>query len=298
LISLKEIIDGIDNSNFILETEKGKFILTIFESRIDKNDLPFFINFKLHLAEKEIPCPCPILDNSGLIISDLKEKKSTIVTFLSGATLKPSQDGYYDNISINHCFEVGKILAKLHLAAQDFEVSRINDLGVNGWSALFSKFENLIESYQKNLRGEITENLNFLKSSWKHDLPTYAAHLDLFPDNVFFDKNANLSGVIDFYFAANDALIFDFAIVVNAWCFDEENNFLQNHFDETLRGYESVRKFSEPEKSFLKIALAGAAMRFLLTRLHDMFFTPKDSLVNIKNPQEYLAKLRFFKEQI
>ena len=135
LISLKEIIDGIDNSNFILETQKGKFILTIFESRIDKNDLPFFINLKLHLARKGIPCPRPIQDKRGSVISDLCGKKSAIVTFLSGATLKTRADGYYDSITPNHCFEVGKTLAQLHLAAMDFQMLRPNDLGIKGWSA-------------------------------------------------------------------------------------------------------------------------------------------------------------------
>jgi homoserine kinase type II len=291
LIDFKEIIEGIDNSNFILETEKGKFILTIFESRIDKNDLPFFINFKLHLAQKGICCPRPILDNSGSNTVDFKNKKSAIVTFLSGKNLR-------EKIEINHCFEVGKILAQLHEAAKNFQMSRENDLGANGFKPLFSKFHHLLENYQKNLREEILENLDFLKKSWRFDLPSAAAHLDLFPDNVFFDQEQKISGVIDFYFAANDALIYDFAIAVNAWCFDKKNNFNAEKFSAILRGYEEVRKFSETEKDFLKIALIGAAMRFLLTRLHDMFFTPENSIVKIKNPQEFLTRLRFFKSQI
>jgi homoserine kinase type II len=295
LIDFKEIIEGIDNTNFIIQTEKGKFILTIFESRIDKNALPFFINFKLHLAKKDICAPRPIYDNSGLVITDFADKKSTIVTFLSGAILPNRMDGYYDNITKTHCFEVGKTLAQLHLAATDFEMTRENELGNKGWRVLFSKFENLVEDYQKNLSGEILENLDFLEKGWKPNLPSAATHLDLFPDNVFFNEIGKVSGVIDFYFAANDALIYDFAIVVNAWCFDEKNNFDQQKFLELLAGYQSLRKFSESEKEFLNIALIGAAMRFLLTRLHDMFFTPKDSFVKVKNPQEYLAKLRFFR---
>ncbi len=298
LINFKEIIEGIDNSNFVLETQKGKFILTIFESRIDKNALPFFINLKLHLAENAVCCPRPILDNYGSAIVDLNGKKSAIVTFLSGATLKTRSDGYYDNIAPNHCFEVGKNLAKLHQAAADFKMSRPNELGINGWKALFSRFEDQVENYQKDLRAEISENLNFLESAWSHNLPSAASHLDLFPDNVFFDENSKLSGVIDFYFAATDALVYDFAIIVNAWCFDEKNNFSEEKFAEMLRGYEEVRKFLEAEKNFLKIALVGAAMRFLLTRLNDMFFTPKDALVKVKNPQEYLDKLRFFKKKL
>lgn len=284
-VDFKEILQGIDNSNFILITEKGKFILTIFESRINENDLPFFINFKLHLAQKGISCPRPILDNSGATIVDLKGKKSAIVTFLNGATLE-------QNITSHHCFEVGKILAKLHLAAADFKMSRKNDLGVQGFKPLFSKFEHLLENYQKNLREEILENLDFLDANWKPNLPSAATHLDLFPDNVFFDEQNKVSGVIDFYFAANDALIYDFAITMTAWC-DNEEKFLR-----LFQGYESVRKFLESEKDFLKIALVAASMRFLLTRLHDMFFTPKDSLVKIKDPQDFLKKLRFFRAQI
>jgi homoserine kinase type II len=295
LIDFKEIIEGIDNSNFIIITEKGKFILTIFEDRINKNELSFFINFKLHLAKKGICCPAPIPDKSGFTVVDLKGKKSVIVTFLSGATLQKCEDGYYDNISKKHCFEVGKVTAKLHEAARDFKIRRENDLGIKGFRPLFSKFEHLLENYQKNLQSEISEDLNFLEKSWNHDLPASSVHVDLFPDNVFFDKEQNVSGVIDFYFAAQDLLLYDFAIVANAWCFDEKNNFDKEKFTELMRGYEEVRKFSVDEKQFLNVALVAAAMRFLLTRLHDMFFTPKDSLVTIKDPQEYLMKLRFWR---
>ena len=298
LVDFKEIVEGIDNSNFILVTEKGKFILTIFENRINKNELPFFINFKLHLAEKGICCPRPLLDNAGSVIVDLKGRKSVIVTFLSGATLQKRDDGYYDNITKNHCFEIGKITAKLHEAAADFKMQRKNDLGVSGFYPLFSKFENLLENYQENLSAEILADSKFLESSWSSDFPSATVHADLFPDNVFFDEDQKVSGVIDFYFAANDLLIYDFAVIANAWCFDEKNNFSEEKFSELMRGYEWVRKFSVAEKNFLKTALVAAAMRFLLTRLHDMFFTPKDSLVKIKDPQEYLAKLRFFRSQI
>ncbi|MBM3579616.1 MAG: homoserine kinase [Alphaproteobacteria bacterium] len=274
LLSFKEILNGIDNSNFILETSEGKFILTIFESRLNENDLPFFINLKLHLAKKGICCPRPIPSNSGSAVVTLKGKKSVIVTFLNGKSA--------ERITPFHCFEVGKLLARLHLAAADFPMSRVNDLGINGFQFLFSRLKHLLE---KDLADEIQENLEFLESSWRHDLPTAPAHLDLFPDNVFFGENGEISGVIDFYFAANDSLIYDFAVAVNAW----------GGLSELIQGYESVRKFSSAEKDFLKIALAGSAMRFLLTRLHDQIFTPENSFVQIKDPQEYLEKLRNFR---
>lgn len=297
LVSFNEIIAGIDNSNFIINTKKGRFILTIFEKRIDKNDLPFFVNLKLHLAKKGILCPTPMPDNKGLLIVDLKEKKSAIVSFLSGKTLQPRTDGYYDNILPKHCGEVGFGLAKMHLAALDFDGFRENDLGKEGFRALFNKFSHLVENYQKNLTQEILQAINFVEKSWQDFLPKAATHLDLFPDNVFFDEKNNLSGVIDFYFAANDLLVYDFAIAVNAWCFDENNIFDEEKFLAMKNSYEKLRKFSSQEIDFLKIALVAAALRFLLTRLHDMFFTPKDSLVNIKNPQEYLAKLHYFRHK-
>lgn len=296
-VDFKEIIAGIDNSNFILQTSKQKYILTIFESRIQKDELPFFINFKTHLAQKSICCPKPILNKFGEAIVDFKGKKSAIVTFLSGKTLEPENNGYYKNITPKHCFEVAKTLAKLHVASSDFLQKRENDLGVFGFEKLFNKFAHLVENYQKGLTKEITQNINLVTNDWNSNLPSSVCHLDLFPDNVFFDENSNLSGVIDFYFSANDLLIYDLAIIVNAWCFDENNNFDKEKFSQMLKGYQEVREFIRDEKEFLKTALISASLRFLLTRLHDMFFTPKDSIVNIKNPQEYLAKLRYFTKE-
>jgi homoserine kinase type II len=304
LVDFKEIIAGIDNSNFIIDTKKGRYILTIFESRINKEELPFFINFKLHLANHGICCPRPILDNSQAAIIDLKGKKSSIVTFLKGSTLEPEKNGRYKMITSKHCFEVGKTLAKLHVASTSFKESRDNELGVKGFRKLFKKFEHLIDDYQKNLGGEILEVIDFLEAKYSKDilesildLPSFAIHADLFPDNVFFDENDNVCGVIDFYFAANDFLIYDFAIVVNAWSFDEDNNFIEEKFLQIVQGYNEIKKFSSDELKFLPIALIAAAMRFLLTRLHDMFFTPKDSLVKVKDPQEYLIKMRYFKSK-
>lgn len=297
LIEFKGILAGIDNSNFLITTSKGRFILTIFESRISIKDLPFFINLKLHLAKRGVCCPRPIKDQDGQIISDIKGKKSTIVSFLDGQSLQPRQDGYYDNIRAKHCFELGEITARMHLAAADFPIMRKNDLGTLSFRAFLSKFEHLLGDSQPHLKTEIIDGIDFLENSWNEDLQKSAIHADLFPDNVFFDSNQKLSGVIDFYFAATDLLIYDFAIIVNAWCFDKNNAFSNENFIKMRQGYEKVRKINDDEDKFLKTALIAASMRFLLTRLYDKFFTPKDSLVKIKDPQEYLAKLRYFREK-
>lgn len=322
LVEFQEILDGIDNSNFILKTNFKKFVFTIFESRIDKASLPFFINLKLHLAKKGIPCPRPIISRSGDVILEFKEKKSVIVSFVSGKTLISNNKGYYPGIVEKHCFQIGKLLANLHNAASDFASYRKNDLGICGFKPLFKKFSQLIDYessskkslskdspdslaiFNSDLGLEIYKIITWVENNWQSDLPSAATHLDLFPDNVFFNENADLSGVIDFYFAANDALIYDFAIAVNAWCFEPGPEFQgsimpdfnEKKFQAMLAGYESIREFSSAEKNFLKIALIAAATRFLLTRLHDFFFTTRNSLVRVKDPSEYLHKLRFFRD--
>ena len=294
LVSFKEIIDGIDNSNFIIQTDQEKFILTIFESRINKDELPFFMDLKLHLAQHQIACPKPISNNYGNLISSIKNKPASIVSFLNGATLKPEENGLYSSITANHCLQMGQVLASLHNAVVDFKEIRKNDLGILGWRNLFNKIADKIDNYQDGLKIEIESHINFLEQNWQSAHPSGAIHADLFPDNVFFDQSDNLSGVIDFYFAANDLFIYDLAITINAWCFDAHNQFDEQKYQAILSGYQKVKKMSEDEINFLQIALIGASMRFLLTRLHDLFFTPPESLVKIKNPQEYLQKMRFF----
>lgn len=305
LISFKEIIAGIDNSNFIIETTEGKFILTIFESRINKSDLPFFLELTQHLSQQGICCPKPITTKQNKLLSNFKEKACVIVTFLSGSTLEPLENGFYQDITAQHCFEIGKIAAQMHLAVSDFKHNRKNDLGALDLRSFFNKFSSKIDNYQASLNEEIEITLAHIEKYWNNNLPSGVIHSDLFPDNVFFkdcfsNNNSNIepaiSGVIDFYFAATDLFIFDFACIVNAWCFDENNSFTQDNYNSLLSGYESIRKFSPNEKTFLQTALITASLRFLLTRLHDLIFTPEDSLVKVKDPQEYITKLRFFKE--
>lgn len=293
LITFEEIVDGVDNSNFIIHTENQKYIFTIFESRINKDDLPFFINFKEHLFLNEIACPKPIRTKSGQVILDFYGKKSIIVSFLNGKTLKPKDDGFYYNISANKCALIGNNLAKIHLASIKFSQSKTNDLNIFGIEKLFLKFQNHLESYDPSLLKIIPKQIEFVKSRWSSSLPSAPCHLDLFPDNVFFNDNESFAGVIDFYFSANDLLVYDFAIVANAWCFDK-TIFNTEKFANLLNSYQKIRRFNIDELKFMQTAFIMASLRFLCTRLHDYFFTPKDSIVKVKNPNEYKEKLLFF----
>jgi len=301
LLKITEIVDGIDNSNFIIHTTQNKFILTIFEKRINPADLPFFINLKEHLAQKKISCPKPIANKNNEFITKFLNKNSVIVSFLNGKTLQPNDQGYYLNITTKHCQQVGQTLAKMHLAVSDFKGYRNNDLSINNFQNLFAKFANKLEQYQRGLNEEIADGIAVLNSLWQNhhpmQMPKNAVHLDLFADNVFFDDQQNLTGVIDFYFAGVDLLIYDLAITINAWCFDE-TKFNYEKYTNMLDSYQNIREINNTEKNFLEIALATASMRFLLTRLHDMFFTDKNSLVKIKDPQEYLQKFRYFKQKL
>jgi homoserine kinase type II len=292
LLDFQEIVEGIDNSNFIIKTSKNKFIFTIFEARINVDSLPYFINLKKHLQLQGIPCPKPIEGNNGEIILNFGNKKSTIVSFLDGASLKPKEDGYYSNITADHCYQIGEILAKMHLATLSYKLHRDNDLAIDGLQKLFYKFQDLLQNYDQEIFSLITQEISVIKNSWNPNLQSSACHLDLFPDNVFFQDD-KISAVIDFYFSANDLLIYDLAIVINAWCFDK-TIFNQEKFLSLVNGYKKIKKLSIEEIIFLPTALKCASMRFLITRLHDYFFTPKNSLVKVKDPQEYKAKLQFF----
>lgn len=299
LVNFTEIISGIDNSNFIITTKNDngknqKFILTIFEGRINISDLPFFIDLKHHLAINNIKCPNPIANNQNLYISDLKAKKAIIVSFLDGTSLVANDQGYYNNINQQHCFSIGETLAKMHIAAMSYKNHRINDLAINDFNNILEKISPSLDQKQyQNLQ----ENIKFLQTKWQllslDQIPIAACHLDLFPDNVFFNQEQEITGIIDFYFAANDLLIYDLAITINAWCFDE-CHFNYQKLQQLLLGYQKIRKLTTNEIKFFDTALATASMRFLLTRLHDKIFTKENSLVTIKDPKEYQKKLDFF----
>ena len=307
LVDFTEIIDGIDNSNFIITAIKNnvkqKYILTIFEKRIKNEELPYFINLKAHLASKKIPCPHPIANSKGCLINKIKDKSAIIVSFLEGKMLTSSIDGYYRNINIKHCQELGELMGKIHNATANFAEYRKNDLSVPNFKDLFTKINQKI--IQNNLtkiveKQDIAINkmqkiIDFLEANWPKngELQAGAVHLDLFPDNVFFNNRKRLVGVIDFYFAANDILIYDLAIAVNAWCFDVLN-FNYNKFSALINGYQKYRLITISEKKIFGIMNLAASTRFLLTRLHDKINADEFSLVKIKDPQEYLFKVNFF----
>ena len=292
LISFSGITEGIENSNFYLRTSNGEFILTIFEKRVDINDLPFFIKIMNHLNNKGFYCPKPICDRNNNFLQELKGKPTIIVNFLEGKSKQ--------NITIGDCYQVGSSMGLMHSYSNDFEFKRKNSLSIEGWQTLIKNCnktlpKSVLDKLQPNLMEDIHNSYDFFLKFWPHDLPKGFIHGDLFPDNVFF-INDNITGVIDFYFSCNDILTYDLAIAVNAWCFDKKNNFQEEKFQSLLSGYNSKSKLSKDEKYFLPLLCQAAALRFLLTRLFDWVNTPIEANVIPKNPEEYIIKHKYFKK--
>src|SRR6201994_504935 len=285
LLSYKGIAEGVENSNFLLHTSRGSFILTLYEKRVARNDLPFFLGLMTHLAANGINCPQPVANKRGEVLSTLAGRPTVIITFLEGIwPRKPAAV---------HCAGVGQALAKMHLAGQGFAMSRRNALSVSGWRPLFEQAAQRADEVQPGLRAFLGAELDHLESGvWPEHLPLGVIHADLFPDNVFF-LGDNVSGLIDFTFACNDMLAYDVAICLNAWCFESDCSFNVTKARALLNAYERERALSEAEQNALPLLARGSALRFLLTRLVDFLNVPPGALVKPKDPLEYARKLRF-----
>jgi homoserine kinase type II len=284
LSGYRGIAEGVENSNFLLETDRGRYILTLYEKRVKPEDLPFFLGLMDHLAAKGLACPTPLHRNDGGTLGTLCGKPAAIVSFLAGVWPR--------RVALGHCAPVGEALAKLHLAGQDFTLQRANALGPKGWRPLFEACAARADTVEAGLGLVLQLEVEFLERNWPTDLPQGVIHADLFPDNVFFLDDA-FSGMIDFYFACNDFLVYDLAICLNAWCFEADGAFNATKARRLAAGYRRQRELSALELAALPILARGSALRFLLTRLYDWLNHPPGAFVKPKDPLEYAKKLRF-----
>ncbi|MGE4280678.1 MAG: homoserine kinase [Magnetospirillum sp.] len=290
VVSFTGIAEGVENSNFLVHTETGPYILTIYEKRVNPAELPFFIDLMEHLAARGLACPTPLHGRDGQVLRQLCGRPAAMVTFLRGMSAK--------RLNTGHCGALGGALAQMHAKGADFAATRANNLSVAGWRPLFEQCRTGADDVKPGLEAFIAERLDFLEAHWPQTLPSGLIHADLFPDNVFFrtDKETGeekVSGLIDFYFACTDALAYDVAICLNAWCFEPDGAFNATKARALLNNYRKVRPLNADEMQALPILAQGAAMRFLLTRLYDWINTPPGALVKRKDPLEYYRKLRF-----
>jgi homoserine kinase type II len=283
-LSFKGIAEGVENTNYLVQTESGPHILTLYEKRVAREDLPFFLSLMEYLASAGIACPVPVRDRNGEMLRELAGRPAAIITFLEGLWVRRP--------TVDHCAALGNVIAKLHLAGQTFGMKRKNALSVEGWRPLHDAASGGADTIAPGLDGEVGEELAALEEEWPRDLPQGIIHADLFPDNVFFLEN-RISGIIDFYFACNDALAYDIAICLNAWCFEPDSSFNITKARALLNAYIGLRPFTDREFEALPVLARGAALRFLLTRIYDWLNTSSDALVKPKDPMEYVRKLRF-----
>jgi homoserine kinase type II len=287
LTALTPIRQGIENSNYFLDTTAGHYVLTLFEKRVQASDLPFFMQLMQHLAAKGLPCPRPVLGHDGKAERALNGRPACLVTCLTGKVP--------EFLTPDHCFEVGQALARLHLAGLGAPCQRVNDLGLTAWQKIAGLCAARADEVQPGLANSLQQELQFLAAHWPAALPAGIIHADLFPDNVFFDGN-KLCGLFDFYFACHDLLAYDIAITMNAWCFEGQHSFNVTKARALLRGYHGIRPLQAAEIVALPILARAACVRFLVTRLYDWLHPVPDALVKPKNPLDYLQRLRFHQQ--
>jgi homoserine kinase type II len=284
VLSFKGIAEGVENTNYMVTTSAGHYILTLYEKRVNPAEIPFFLALMEHLAKAGLTCPVPLRDLQGRNLRELSGRPAALVSFLDGV--------WHRKATVEHCAAVGAALARLHLAGAGFPMRRRNGLGLADWRPLFEQFEARADEIAPGLGGEIANELAWLEADWPKDLPEGVIHADLFPDNVFF-LDDRLSGLIDFYFACTDAYAYDVAVCLNAWCFEPDYAFNITKGRAMLRAYVAERPLSRAEQAAMPTLARGAALRFLLTRAYDWINTPPDALVKRKDPGEYLRRLRF-----
>lgn len=284
VLSLKGIAEGVENTNYLLITEKGTYILTLYEKRVDPADLPFFLALIEHLAKRKVPCPRPVHGRDGRVLRELNARPAAITSFLPGVSPRrpaPAQ-----------CRALGEALAGMHLAGRGFAMRRTNALALAGWRRLLDSTLERADKIAPGMATELEEEYASLSASWPSGLPKGVIHADLFPDNVFFEGE-RLTGLIDFYFACNDFLAYDIAVCLNAWCFEPDLSFNVTKARHLLSAYGKVRPFLRAELEALPLLARGAALRFLLTRAYDWLNQVEGALVKPKDPLEFLKILRF-----
>jgi homoserine kinase type II len=288
LTSFKGIEEGIENTNYLIQTPAEKFILTVFEKRTKAEDVPYFMKLTEWLSDRGIPCPRPIHRKDGRVIGEVAGKPAVLVQFLEGQG-RP-------NVTHYHIRQLGALVANLHLAATDFPMERPNALSLSGWQELFTRVEKKADSITPGLAKLMGDEIDFLAKNWPKDLPAGTVHTDLFPDNVFF-KRDDLSGVIDFYFSCRDFWMYDLLICLNAWCFNGLHQFVPARARILLQSYHGVRLILPEERAVIPVLGRGAALRFLLTRTYDWLHRDAGAVVTPKDPLEYVAKLKFYHER-
>jgi homoserine kinase type II len=283
LISAKGIAEGVENSNYLVDTTQGRFILTVYEKRVRKGDLPFFLSLTSHLADKgcAVPRARNAVDGSATVA--WRGKSIALIEFSNGLSVS--------NPTPHQAREVGAALGRLHSAVKDFPLNRPNDLGLSDWVELAKSCGNDLDAIAPGLKLRVEDECAFLQEHWPHQLPRCVIHADLFPDNVLMNRN-EVCAIIDFYFACTEVRAWDLAIAHSAWSFSPDGRIYNGAIGRALiEGYERAHGRAPQERQAFNILARGACLRFLLTRAWDWLNTPADALVTRKDPLAFLRRL-------
>ena len=298
LISFEGITEGVENSNYCLRTKQGsphtderRYILTLYEKRVEPEDLPFFIEVMEVLAKSGMNCPLPVAATNGRILGELNGRPCAVFSFLDGA--------WSPHPNTAKCTALGVALATLHNNCTKVKLERPNALGPSSWESQLDKvdddadiFNEITPKHGKITKQVVRDRLDGILAQWPRDLPGGVIHADLFPNNALFVDD-DLTGIIDFYFACNDMFAYDIAVCINSWCFDEDESFNPEKSRAIIKGYQQMRRLDDAEIMAIPVLAEGAAMRFFLTRLYDWVNTPKHAQVRPKDPMEYWDILHF-----
>lgn len=286
LRSAKGIAEGVENSNYLVETDKGRFIFTVYEKRVDTNDLPFFLAIIDHLVARGCPVPAALKTRNGEGTITRQGKAMAMMAFMPGLSVSHPTAG--------QALSAGRVLGQLHGALADFPLTRANALGPDGWYALADRCGDDLDQIQPGLKVRVAEECAFLKAHWPAHLDKSVIHADLFPDNVLM-SGETVCAVIDFYFACTEIRAWDLAVTHSSWSFDGvDNRYLPDVGKALVAGYEESFGLTDAEKAAFPILTRGACLRFLLTRAWDWLNTPADALVTRKDPLAYLARLNHY----
>lgn len=287
LVSSEGITEGVENTNYLLNTSSGRYVLTVIEKRANPEELPFYIGYMEHLKKRGIPCPAVLHDPEGRNVFTLEGKPALVSEFLQGAWPR--------EIYAHHCQAAGETLASMHRAGRDFPMRRKNSVGLPAWQALVQACAEKADSVEPGLYDFLTEELSHLQQNWPKYLPKGTVHADFFPDNVFF-TDEKLTGVIDFYFSCTETLAYDLMLAMNPWCFDWKGDLDTGRSHAFLSSYHKARALGKNELKSLPFFGRAAAMRIIATRLYDWLHPVEGALVRAKDPMEHVKILRFHQQ--
>ena len=286
LVSAKGIAEGVSNSNFLVETETARYILTLYERRIDLAELPWFVALMEHLADAGQPVPRPIRDSRGEALQQVAGKAACLIQYLPGVSVTQP--------TAAQARSAGVALARLHLAGEGFRAERRNSLGLSYWQEGARELGNRLDEIEPGLAALVADRVDAVTQGWPADLPRGTIHADLFPDNVLM-LGDRVTGLIDFYFACTDLFAYDLAVLHAAWCFPADGAApLAAHSAALMEGYQSVRPLTAAESAAFPLLAQGASLRFLLSRAQDWLAPPSEALVQRKDPRPFARRLRHY----